>query len=233
MATISDKKIPTCLFCVKTAYTAEVLSATDYYPFGMPMPGRNFTAPDLPYRYGFNGQEKDDDIAGAGNHNTAEFWEYDTRLGRRWNMDPKYTAFESQYSVVGNNPNFFKDPLGDFKKKWQARLYNLGHKTSEIGYDNERKEYFVYRNKTKTVSGDGNGVKITFNDKRYQSSYNDMYKDDNGDDWATNMGESIDRSIKQLSFSGVNLSISYSASKNGLSVSDGFSIVLTGEEIGI
>jgi hypothetical protein len=37
------------------------------------------------YRYGFNGQEKSDEIAGEGNHNTAEFWEYDTRTGRRWN----------------------------------------------------------------------------------------------------------------------------------------------------
>jgi hypothetical protein len=37
------------------------------------------------YRYGFNGQEKDDEVCGSGNLNTAEFWEYDTRLGRRWN----------------------------------------------------------------------------------------------------------------------------------------------------
>jgi hypothetical protein len=41
------------------------------------------------YRFGFNGQEKVNEIAGVGNHNTAEFWEYDTRLGRRWNLDPK------------------------------------------------------------------------------------------------------------------------------------------------
>jgi hypothetical protein len=40
------------------------------------------------YRYGFNGQQKDEEIAGKGNHNTALFWEYDMRLGRRWNVDP-------------------------------------------------------------------------------------------------------------------------------------------------
>jgi hypothetical protein len=33
------------------------------------------------YRYRFNGQEGDDEIAGIGNIMTAEFWEYDTRLG--------------------------------------------------------------------------------------------------------------------------------------------------------
>lgn len=38
-----------------------------------------------PYRYAFNGQERDDEIAGQGNIMTAEYWEYDARLGRRWN----------------------------------------------------------------------------------------------------------------------------------------------------
>ena len=35
--------------------------------------------------------------------NTAEFWEYDTRLGRRWNVDPK-GQFDSKYVSFGNNP---------------------------------------------------------------------------------------------------------------------------------
>jgi hypothetical protein len=66
------------------------------------------------YRFGYNGQEKDDEIAGAGNHNTAEFWEYDTRLGRRWNLEPlikKYPGLSS-YSVFTNNPIFYADPDG-------------------------------------------------------------------------------------------------------------------------
>ncbi|MFO0322304.1 MAG: hypothetical protein ACK504_07750, partial [Bacteroidota bacterium] len=49
------------------------------------------------YRYGFNGQEKDDEIAGNGNINTAEFWQYDTRLGRRWNIDPVVKPSRSGY----------------------------------------------------------------------------------------------------------------------------------------
>src|SRR6478736_3791665 len=40
------------------------------------------------YRYGFNGQEMSNEIKGVGNSYTAEFWEYDPRLGRRWNVDP-------------------------------------------------------------------------------------------------------------------------------------------------
>jgi hypothetical protein len=67
------------------------------------------------YRFGFNGQEKVDEIAGAGNHTTAEFWEYDTRLGRRWNRDPKFFKYpgETPYSVMHNNPIKFNDPDGD------------------------------------------------------------------------------------------------------------------------
>ena len=33
--------------------------------------------------YGFNGQEKDDEVAGEGNSYTAMYWQYDSRIGRR------------------------------------------------------------------------------------------------------------------------------------------------------
>jgi hypothetical protein len=67
------------------------------------------------YRFGFNGQEKVNEIAGVGNHNTAEFWEYDTRLGRRWNLEPliKEMPWLSPYSVLENNPNIYIDKDGD------------------------------------------------------------------------------------------------------------------------
>ncbi len=69
------------------------------------------------YRFGFNGQEKVNEIAGIGNHNTAMFWEYDTRLGRRWNMDPEYNRKNSQstYATNSNNPIWFEDPLGNLE----------------------------------------------------------------------------------------------------------------------
>jgi len=68
---------------------------------------------DDKYRFGFNGQEKVNEIAGIGNHNTALFWEYDTRLGRRWNLDPKPSLSVSNYAVFGNNPIVYKDFKGD------------------------------------------------------------------------------------------------------------------------
>lgn len=92
-------------------YSSVLNNVTDYYAFGSIMPGRNYNSPN--YRYGFNGQEKDDEVYGSGNLNTAEFWGYDTRLGRRWNMDPEPFDFMSEYSCFANNPIMFPDPLGN------------------------------------------------------------------------------------------------------------------------
>lgn len=65
------------------------------------------------YRYGFNTQEKVDEISGEGNHNTAKFWEYDTRTGRRWNLDPVKKSWQSDYLVFSGNPIWKIDPDGD------------------------------------------------------------------------------------------------------------------------
>ncbi|MBK8659367.1 MAG: hypothetical protein IPN22_11005 [Bacteroidetes bacterium] len=76
----------------------------------MLMPGRSYNSAE--YRYGFNGQEKDDEVYGSGNITTAEFWQYDTRLGRRWNVDPLTYEWQSSYAAFNNNPVYFNDPLG-------------------------------------------------------------------------------------------------------------------------
>ena len=77
----------------------------------MVMPERNFSSEN--YGFGFNNQEKVDEISGNGNHNTALFWEYDNRLSRRWNMDPKPNSSLSVYSTFSNNPIWFSDLMGD------------------------------------------------------------------------------------------------------------------------
>ena len=71
------------------------------------------------YRYGFNGQEHDVDNGNGMDSYTALFWEYDSRSGRRWNIDPVPKSSVSNYVVLGNNPISYVDPLGDnwFKNK--------------------------------------------------------------------------------------------------------------------
>jgi hypothetical protein len=64
--------------------------------------------------FGFNGQEKDQEIYNNQSTTTATFWEYDGRIGRRWNLDPKPITEESPYAVNRNNPIINIDPKGDF-----------------------------------------------------------------------------------------------------------------------
>ncbi len=65
------------------------------------------------YRFLFASYISDNEIKGIGNHYTATFWEYDSRIGRRWNLDPKPNPSISQYNCFAGNPIFFTDPLGD------------------------------------------------------------------------------------------------------------------------
>ncbi|MCK6612229.1 MAG: hypothetical protein L6Q78_14465 [Bacteroidia bacterium] len=112
LTVVTDKKLPVCNSTSISYYIADVVSATDYSPFGAPLEGRTWQGGE--YRYGFNTQERDDEIAGFGNIMTAEFWEYDTRLGRRWNVDPIswLKSWISSYHSFSNNPILNIDPNG-------------------------------------------------------------------------------------------------------------------------
>jgi RHS repeat-associated protein len=83
----SDRKIPEPDGQGQIAYyTADVVSYSDYYPFGMPMPGRNMNSGD--YRYGFQGQEMDDEVKGEGNSVNYKYRMHDSRVGRFFAVDP-------------------------------------------------------------------------------------------------------------------------------------------------
>src|SRR5690606_19502029 len=103
------------------------------------------------YRFGFNGQEKVNEIAGIGNHMTATFWEYDTRTARRWNIDPVMKPWESPYSVLGGNPILNIDPLGNdwFKNNDGTIKYDPKVKSSKDLEDGQSYLGSVYNEKTK------------------------------------------------------------------------------------
>jgi RHS repeat-associated protein len=107
LATVSDKKSAGA-----NSYSAIVLSANNYYPFGMTMPNANNLNTSSGYRYGFNGMEKDDEVKGTGNSYTTEFRQYDPRLARWSSIDPAYKAHESPFVGYANNPVIFIDPAG-------------------------------------------------------------------------------------------------------------------------
>ena len=91
-------------------YQAHVDDATDYFPFGMVMPGRR---PDsFSYRYGFNGFERDDEIKGIGDSYYTAARLYDPRIGRWWSVDPLFDYTSTPYFSFGNNPVYYIDQSG-------------------------------------------------------------------------------------------------------------------------
>ncbi|WEK34279.1 MAG: hypothetical protein P0Y53_17470 [Candidatus Pseudobacter hemicellulosilyticus] len=86
------------------------------------------------YLYGFNGQEMSNEIKGFGNSYTAEFWEYDPRIGRRWNIDPVIKVYESPFSAFSGNPIWLIDPNGKdtVLYSWSTGL-KLGYHTKAGG----------------------------------------------------------------------------------------------------
>jgi RHS repeat-associated protein len=106
------------------------------------MPGRKFSA-GSGYRYGFNGQENSTEIAAG--LTTAMYWEYDSRIGRRWNIDPILKEWESPYATFSNNPVIYSDPDGDDPGKPQKNGTTEGQK--------EKTESWEYNGMTNGGSG--------------------------------------------------------------------------------
>uniref|UniRef100_UPI0027B8DF3C RHS repeat domain-containing protein n=1 Tax=Foetidibacter luteolus TaxID=2608880 RepID=UPI0027B8DF3C len=85
LAVVTDKKLQhTEDNAVVDYYLADVVSASDYAPFGMQLVGRSVSADG--YRYGFNGKEKDKD-AGEGIQDYG-MRIYDVRIGKFLSVDP-------------------------------------------------------------------------------------------------------------------------------------------------
>ena len=78
----------------------------------MQMPGRIFAAGS--YRFGFQGQEKDDEIKGEGNSINYKFRMHDPRLGRFFAVDPLAPKFPwwTPYQFSGNIPIWAREYEG-------------------------------------------------------------------------------------------------------------------------
>ena len=72
------------------------------YPFGMLVPNRHGSS--NAYRYGFQGQEKDDELKGEGNSLSYTFRMHDPRVGRFFAVDPLFKTYpwNSSYAFSEN-----------------------------------------------------------------------------------------------------------------------------------
>lgn len=72
------------------------------------------------YRFAFNGQEQDNEIAGSGNSYDLGLRNYDPRLGRMFKTDPRESEYpwQSTYAYYANSPIFTIDYLGGGKNDW-------------------------------------------------------------------------------------------------------------------
>lgn len=130
LATISDKKIQHDNGSGQVDYySAGVVTANDYYPGGMQMPGRKYSSGNSSYRYSINGQEKEKEL--NENITSAEFWMYDSRLVRRWNVDPLQIKHPSEapYLYTAANPILFMDPDGKDRYKYYVYIDEQTGKT--------------------------------------------------------------------------------------------------------
>jgi RHS repeat-associated protein len=109
MAVVTDRRF---VNSTGTFATAEVVSATDYFVFGMEMHGRTFSS--SAYDYGFNGKIEDSEILSNGRWQDYGFRAYRNDLGRFVSVDPlrgKY-PMSSPYVFAVNSPIYNVDSEG-------------------------------------------------------------------------------------------------------------------------
>lgn len=120
-----------------------LLEETHYYPFGLIMAGISSKAINVGLvrnQRKFNGMEYTEDF--DLNTYDALFRNGDPQIARWKQIDPKPNIFESPYSMMGNNPIMYSDPLGD-----TTFVYNLVGKHLKTIDDNLPNQVHFVRNR--------------------------------------------------------------------------------------
>lgn len=112
--------------------------------FGVVLEEREFIS--SLYRYGFNGQEKENEITGSSSHYDFGARIYDSRLGRFLSLDPiaSYRPHTSAYSFAGNMPIWCEDSYGLVPI---PRTIQVNGKTYKVILDNEKPQEFTIMKK--------------------------------------------------------------------------------------
>ena len=103
---LADFKVP-----IQVEFKAIVVSANDYYPFGMVMEGRKYRDENYDYRYGFNGKEDDKDFGDKQLIQDYGFRLYNPALVRFLSVDPLAPSYPelTVYQFASNTPIWMID----------------------------------------------------------------------------------------------------------------------------
>jgi RHS repeat-associated protein len=108
MATVSDRKVQVDNNNdgIVDYYVADVVTATDYAPFGSLLAGRTYRNNSQQLKYGYNGKENDNEVKGEGNQQDYGMRISDPRLGRFLSVDPltKDYPMLTPYQYASNSP---------------------------------------------------------------------------------------------------------------------------------
>ena len=156
LSVVSDKKIPTFVNSSLAYFNTDIKAYNDYYPFGILLPGRH--ANTSGYRYGFQGQEMDNEIKGEGNSLNYTFRMHDPRVGRFFAVDPLFKDYPhyTPYSFSGNKVTVHVELEG------KEERYTMGE-DGEFNYEGVFS--VVIANK---ITKDGQALKLYFADDVYQ-----------------------------------------------------------------
>lgn len=144
MLTFTDTRLPQPVSGNPTligSYKSDVVTAVDYSPFGMSLPGRTINNHWQKYRYGFNGKESDNEVNGPYNELDYGMRVYDPWVGRFLSVDPLTKAFPwyTPYQYAGNKPILCVDldgledlPYSALNKYGEKQVYETTS-TTEYG----------------------------------------------------------------------------------------------------
>jgi RHS repeat-associated protein len=122
------------------SYSPDIVSNSDYYPFGQTMPGRTWVGGDS-YRYGYQDQEQDPEY-----WNGAVSYEYrieDPRVGRFFSVDPLAKSFpwNSPYAFSENRVIDAVEMEGLEEVEVNTEVNPSVSENGNIGVDSEGKQY--------------------------------------------------------------------------------------------
>ena len=145
----------------------------------MTMPGRSGSVSD--YRYGFQGQEMDDEVKGEGNSVNYKYRMHDPRIGRFFAIDPLAPKYphNSPYAFSENRvtnavelegleavDNVPDETIGDYKRLGSEKMEGEYVYANLYGSDE-------FKGKAEEEPGSGYSITITTNDHYRLATYNE------------------------------------------------------------